>query len=114
MRADNTPVFTANFNGVYNFPGQTFYAPISTSAFDVWTGINFGVGGEWTVDGGPGQCSFGGGAGWMNSLLGGSNGVFGNANAISQSVSATPVGIFYNGFETLSCLTARRLYCVEQ
>lgn len=114
VRADNTPVFTANFNGVYNFPGQTFYAPISTSAFDVWTGINFGVGGEWTVDGGPGQCSFGGGAGWMNSLLGGSNGVFGNANAISQSVSATPVGIFYNGFETLSCLTARRLYCVEQ
>ncbi|MFO1527485.1 MAG: LamG-like jellyroll fold domain-containing protein [Turneriella sp.] len=114
LRADNTAVFTANFNGVFSFPAQTFYAPISTSSFEVWTGINFGVGGEWTVDGGPGQCALLAGAGWTNSLIGGSNGVFGNSGTDSQTVSATPVGIFYTGFETASCLTARRLYCVEQ
>lgn len=111
---DSLPVFTANFNGVFDFGAGNFTNPIHSSAFSVWTGINFGVGGQWTIDGGPGQCSLALGAGWMNSILGGSNGIYGDSGSVSQTVSATPVGAVYNGFELASCLTPRRLYCVEQ
>ncbi|MBX3721187.1 MAG: DUF1554 domain-containing protein [Turneriella sp.] len=109
---DGLPVFTANYNGIFDFSTNNFTNAIHTTSFQVWTGINFGVGGEWTIDGGPGQCgSSGTNIGWMSSA-GPYNGVYGNSSAAAQTT--TPAGVLYNGFETAACTVARRLYCVEQ
>jgi len=99
-----TPIFTSNFATVFNFAGGNFVNPIDTVSQDVWTGINFGVGGQWTIDGGPGHCN-----NWTGN---GTNGVYGNSNAIAQTTA--PLGVIYQGYETGTCNIARRLYCVEQ
>lgn len=103
---DGQQVFTANFNGVFDFGAGSFASAIHTTAFTVWTGINFGVGGQWTIDGGPGQCNS-----WTGN---GTNGVYGNSAAVTQTAAVSPAGAMYDGYEAATCITPRRLYCVEQ
>ncbi|MFZ5630038.1 MAG: LamG-like jellyroll fold domain-containing protein [Spirochaetota bacterium] len=84
-------VFTANWNGIHDFTGANFYAPISTTADWIWTGMS----GDWQQDGS--NCG-----NWSTTV---GNGAIGQTTAIGSGALQSAVS---------SCGSSFRIICVEQ
>ncbi len=106
------PIFTADWNGSWNFlgaapTGGNFLNAVSATAVTPWTGMTF----NWSTDAACGH--------WDGIATSDDKGVFGRANSTSQPASTG--GVLYElwtGNTTgtmVSCLASSYpLYCVEQ